>query len=163
MALNYSYVVRLAKVSDKRQGRRVYAAAQSTGTVTTRDIARHIAEHNSVFSEGTIIGLLQDAQRCIMEQLLSGARVDLDDLGAFFTTIASRGAQSAEEFDESLIKSVNLRWKPSKRMSQKFKNVGLHCVPTRAEQRRSLRLMREQANQDVEDSKQGAQSEEKDE
>lgn len=149
MAVNYSYVVRLAKVSEKEQGRRVYAAAQSTETVTTRDIARHIAAHNSVFSEGTIIGLLQDAQKCIMERLLSGARVDLDDLGAFYTTIASRGAACAEDFDLSLVKSVNLRWKPSKRMKQAIKNVELRPVATRAEQRLAMRKMRQQVNEEV--------------
>ena len=149
MAVNYTYVVRLAKVSEKELGRRVYATAQSKETVTTRDIAEHIASHNSVFSEGTIIGLLQDAQKCIMEQLVAGKRVDLDDLGSFYTTIASRGARSAEEFDLSLIKSVNLRWNPSKRMKRAIKGVELTLVATRAEQQRVMKQMSEEANKEV--------------
>ena len=149
MAINYSFVVRSENLAEKSKKRRVYAAAQSTETVTIRDIAEHIASHNSVFSEGTIIGLLQDAQRCIMERLLSGARVDLEDLGAFYTTIASHGAQSTEEFDESLIKRINLRWKPSKRMTQAIRNVELRPVATRAEQRRVMRMMRQQVDEEI--------------
>ncbi|MBQ8051441.1 MAG: hypothetical protein IJ197_07700 [Bacteroidaceae bacterium] len=160
MAVNYSFVVRLAKVSEKEQGRRIYAAAQSTGTVTTRDIARHLTRHHSPFSEGTIIGLLQDAQRCIMEHLLAGARVNLDDLGAFYTTIASRGAKSVEEFDESFIKSINLRWKPSREMSKAVGRVKLHKVATRAEQRRAKHKMQEIANQEVAASKRAKRTEE---
>lgn len=153
MAINYSFVVRLAKVSNKELGRRVYATAQSTERVTTRDIARHLASHNSVFSEGTIIGLLQDAQKCITEKLLSGARVDLDDLGAFYTNISSRGAKSTDEFDKSLIKSVNLRWRPSKRMNQAMRKVELNPVATRAEQRRAIKKMHEQVNEEIAASK----------
>ena len=149
MALNYSFVVRLAKVSDKKKGRRVYAAAQSKETVTTRDIARHLSAHQSPFSEGTIIGLLQDAQRCIMEQLLEGKRVDLDDLGAFYSTIASRGAENTEQFDESLIKSINLKWRPSKKMSKAMQRVELNRVATRAEQRLALRKMSAEADGEI--------------
>ncbi|MBQ8968210.1 MAG: hypothetical protein IJ064_00545 [Bacteroidaceae bacterium] len=154
MALNYSFVVRLAKISEKDKGRRVYAAAQSTGTVTTRDIAAHLASHQSPFSEGTIIGLLQDAQRCIMEHLLAGDRVDLGDLGAFYTTIASRGAASAEEFDESYIKSINLRWKPTRKMTKAMQHVPLKRVLNRAEQRQAKKKMAEMVNEDIAASKQ---------
>lgn len=154
MAINYCFVVRLASIYGRTKKKLVYATAQRKQTLTTRDIAKHIASHNSVFSEGTIIGLLQDAQRCIMEHLIHGDRVNLDDLGAFYTSIASRGAESAEEFDESLIKSVNLRWQPSKRMMQAVKNVGFNCVPTRAEQRKAKKKMAEMANEEVNSSRQ---------
>ena len=153
MAINYSFVVRSENLAEKSKKRLIYAAAQSKETVTTRDIAQHLASHNSVFSEGTIIGLLQDAQKCIMERLLDGARVDLDDLGAFFTTIASHGAKSAEDFDESLLKKVNLRWKPSKRMTNAFKDVELQHVLTRAEQRKTIRGEKEKVDENVAASK----------
>ena len=154
MAIDYSFVVRLASIYGRTKKKLVYATAQRRQTLTTRDIAKHISSHNSVFSEGTIIGLLQDAQRCIMEHLIAGDRVNLDDLGAFYTSISSRGAESAEEFDVSLIKSVNLRWKPSKRMTEAMKGVELRPVATRAEQRKAKKKMATIANQDVQVSRQ---------
>ncbi len=153
MALRYTFVTRLASIYSKSKKRLVYATTQRAQTVTTRDIARHIASHNSVFSEGTIIGLLQDAQACIMEQLKAGNRVDLDDLGAFYTTISSRGAESAEKFDESYIKSINLRWQPSKRMVNAIKYVDLKFMPTRAEQRKAMKQMAKEANEEIAASK----------
>lgn len=153
MAINYSFVVRLASIYGRTKKKLVYATAQRRQTVTTRDIARHLATHQSPFSEGTIIGLLQDAQRCIMEHLMAGDRVNLDDLGAFYTSIASRGAESAEEFDESYIKSVNLRWMPTRQMTKAMQRVPLNRVAGRAEQRRSKKIMGERANEEVEASR----------
>ncbi|MBQ8051761.1 MAG: hypothetical protein IJ197_09360 [Bacteroidaceae bacterium] len=153
MAINYCFVVRLASIYGRTKRKLVYATAQRRQTVTTRDIARHLASHQSPFSEGTIIGLLQDAQRCIFEHLMAGDRVNLDDLGAFYTNLSSRGAATAEEFDESLIKRVNLRWKPSTRMSKAIQTVALNRVPNRAEQRRAKKKMSELANKEVEASK----------
>lgn len=149
MAINYSFVVRLASIYGRTKKRLVYATAQRRETVTTRDIAHHLATHQSPFSEGTIIGLLQDAQKCIMEHLLAGDRVDLDTLGAFYTTIASRGAESAEEFDESLIKSVNLRWKPTRDMVRALQRVPLRRVAGRAEQRMAQKRMGEMADEEI--------------
>lgn len=121
----YALMPRLESIYSQKKKKLVYATAQRKETVTTDDIARHISSHNSVFSEGTIVGLLRDAQRCIMEHLMAGDRVDLDELGAFYTTLASRGARTTEEFDTSLIKSVNLKRLPSKRMRTEIQQVEL--------------------------------------
>ena len=149
MAIDYSFVTRLSSIYSKKKKKAVYAIAQRKETVTTDDIARHISSHNSVFSEGTIVGLLRDAQRCIMEHLLAGDRVDLEELGAFYTTIASRGAVSSEEFDESYIKSINLRWLPSKDMRKKIQHVELRQVPTRTEQRKAIKKMKDIVDEEV--------------
>ena len=149
MAIDYSFVTRLSSIYSKKKRKAVYAIAQRKATLTTDDIARHISSHNSVFSEGTIVGLLRDAQRCIMEHLLNGDRVDLEELGAFYTTIASRGAESSEAFDESYIKSINLRWLPSRDMRKRIQEVELRQVPTRREQRKAIRKMKEDVDVEV--------------
>lgn len=142
MAIDYSFVTRLSSIYSKKKKMAVYAIAQRKETVTTDDIARYISSHNSVFSEGTIVGLLRDAQRCIMENLMKGNRVDLEELGAFYTTLSSRGAKSSEEFDRSFIKSVNLKWLPSKKMRRDIQRVKLKEVPTRMEQRKAIKKMK---------------------
>lgn len=113
----------------------VYASAQSRRTVTVRDIARHLASHKSPFSVGTIVGLLEDAQRCIAEQLAEGNRVDLGELGAFFTTISSEGVGRVEDFSPDRVRKVNLRWRPSGDMQERIAKAPLEEMPTRRGQR----------------------------
>ena len=49
-------------------------------TVDIEDIARHMQAHNTPFSTGTIIGLLNDFVQCVHEQLLDGKTVKINDL-----------------------------------------------------------------------------------
>ncbi len=149
MAIPYSLLPITTNPRDKNAKRLIYAKAQRTQTLTTRDVARHLAQHNSVFSEGTIIGLLQDAQHCIAEFLRQGARVDLDDLGAFYTTLTSEGAESAEQFSRANVKHINLRWKPSKRMDQHMQTAPLKLVANRQGQRKALKTMEKQASEEA--------------
>ncbi|MBQ6190543.1 MAG: hypothetical protein IJK45_10270 [Bacteroidaceae bacterium] len=149
MAINYALVPITTNARDKNAAWTIHAAAQSTETVTTRDIAEHLASHHSPFSVGTIIGLLEDAQRCIMEHLRAGARVDLDTLGAFYTTVTSRGTTCSEDFTDDCITRINLRWKPSRQMKKNIQNTPLRLVPNRAEQRKAKKKMAEIANAEV--------------
>ena len=154
MAIKYSYVPRSSSLKDADAPWLIYAAAQSTQTITLQQIARHLSSHNSVFSTGTIIGLLTDFQRCIIEMLEQGARVDLDMLGAFYTTLQGRGAVSAEEFSPDLVDRINIRWKPSKEMQKRIQHTRLELVPNRAEQRKAKRKMSEMANEEIEADRQ---------
>lgn len=153
MAIPYSLVPITTNPRDKNAKWQIYAKAQRTETFTTRDIAEHLAGHNSPFSVGTIIGLLEDAQRCILEHLEAGARVDLDKLGAFYTTLTSRGAKSTAEFTDDNIERINLRWKPSKRMATAIQRTPLKLVPNRAEQRKAVKKMGEMADEEIAASK----------
>ena len=130
MPINYSLMARSTAPHDPNARWLVYASAQSSRTVGMRDIAEHLAAHGSPFSVGTIIGLLEDAQRCITEQLANGNRVDLGELGAFFTTISSRGVADAEDFSPEMVSRVNLRWRPSRTMMQRVASEPLVEMPT---------------------------------
>ena len=147
--LYYSFSVHTANPSEKDGAKKIYAIAQSKETKSMRDIAQHIAEHNSVFSEGTILGLLTDAGKCILENLKAGNRVDLWDLGTFYFTFSCEGAETAEDFTTSLIKHVNLRWKTSKMMDTALQNVTFERMPTIELVDAARKTMSEQANESV--------------
>lgn len=53
------------------------------------EMAKHMAEHNTPFSAGTIEGILTDFSKCIREQLLNGNSVKIDNLGIFKITLHS--------------------------------------------------------------------------
>ena len=46
-------------------------------------LAKHMAEHNTPFSEGTIRGILTDMVKCIRELTLNGNIVKIEDLALF--------------------------------------------------------------------------------
>ena len=132
---------------------KIYAAAQRRETLTLEQIAHHLASHNSVFSAGTVIGLLTDFEKCVVEQLKNGNRVDLGDLGAFFVTLRGRGASCSEEFSTDLIDHINVRWRCSKSMDFAMQRTPLRKVPNRADMRKAKKKMIEEVTHAVEESK----------
>lgn len=153
MPITYSLVPRKEDLHDKDSKWKVYAAAQRRETVTLEKIAHHISSHNSVFSAGTIIGLLTDFEKCVVEQLKNGNRVDLGQLGAFFVTLRGRGASSTQEFSTDLIDHINVRWRCSKMMDAAMQRTPLREVPNRAEQRKAKKKMKAKTNEAIETSK----------
>ena len=91
---------------------KVFAYPVAEETVNLSGLAKHMASHNTVFSEGIIIGLLTDMVKCTKELLLEGKNVKYDDLAIFSIGIknAKGGADSEEDFTvTSNIKTVKLR------------------------------------------------------
>ena len=56
-------------------------------------LSKHMAEHNTPFSEGTIRGILTDAVKCIRELTLQGNTVKIADLAIFKASVESNATQ----------------------------------------------------------------------
>ena len=54
-------------------------------------MARHMAEHNTPFSVGTIAGILKDFVACTREQCLNGNTVKIDNLAIFKCSVQANG------------------------------------------------------------------------
>ena len=52
-------------------------------------LAKHMSEHNTPFSEGTIRGILTDMVKCIRELTLNGNTVKIEDLAIFKASVQS--------------------------------------------------------------------------
>ena len=61
-------------------------------TMGIHEMAVHMAEHNTPFSEGTIEGILRDFVRCTREQTLMGNTVKVDDLAIFKVSVIGNGS-----------------------------------------------------------------------
>lgn len=68
-----------------------YAYADNETPIDLVGLAKHMSEHNTPFSEGTIIGILRDMVRCIRELNLNGQPVKIDGLAIFSTHIENKG------------------------------------------------------------------------
>jgi len=105
----YSLTLRSSNPLDETAKKKIYPVAQRGQTVSLSQLAHHIREHGSTFSEGSIIGILTDMVECIKEQLLLGNFVNLDGLMRIFYTFTAKGVENADDFDSSMIEKVNLR------------------------------------------------------
>lgn len=143
MAINYSLSARLSNPSDKNSEKRVYPIAQYQDLLGLKELAGHVAAHGSPFSKGTIMGILTDTVVCIRENLLLGHKIQLGDMGAFFVTLSSEGADSAENFSPSMITGVNVRWAASDELKSLLGEASFRQVATREIQAQGRKDMRD--------------------
>ena len=74
-------------------------------TLNIHDMAKHMAEHNTPFSEGTIEGILRDFVKCTREQTLMGNTVKVDDLAIFKVSVIGNG--SSKLYDPETDKTIS--------------------------------------------------------
>lgn len=68
---------------DSSKPDKAYAKAQVKEVMSFRDFVSHIAEHGG-YKRGQVKGVLSDMCSCLVEQLLEGKKVMLDELGNFW-------------------------------------------------------------------------------
>ena len=68
-------------------------------TLNIHDMAVHMAEHNTPFSEGTIEGILRDFVKCTREQTLMGNTVKVDNLAIFKVSVIGNGCARLYDAD----------------------------------------------------------------
>ena len=64
-----------------------YARVKYKQTMGIHEMAKHMAEHNTPFSEGTIEGILRDFVKCTREQALMGNTIKIDNLAIFKVSV----------------------------------------------------------------------------
>ncbi len=77
--------------SSKAYGK-YYPRVSYKQTMNIHDMAKHMAEHNTPFSEGTIEGILRDFVKCTREQTLMGNTVKVDNLAIFKVSCIGNGS-----------------------------------------------------------------------
>ena len=80
-------------------------------TVDLAQLAHHMEEHNTGFSEAMCLGMMTAMVKCIKEMLLEGKNVKINNLAIFSVGIKNKeGADSEEAFNASAnIAGVKLR------------------------------------------------------
>ena len=134
-AIPYSLGLRLKNPSEKDSEKEIVAYRQERETIDLDLLAKHIKEHGSSFSKGTIYGVLQDAVECIVECLQGGYGVMLNGLGKFGVTLQCQGVDMDEEFTASNITGVRVTYQPDAEMLTGLNtNAEFEYVATRAAQ-----------------------------
>ena len=101
--------------SKSRAYQKYYGKVVTTNTMSYKELTKHMSEHNSVYGEDVCSGVAIKLQSCILEQLLEGKKVQFGDLGTFYLSVKSEGAESEDKFNMNQnIKGLYLRFTPSR-------------------------------------------------
>ena len=106
------YILKQNGVSTSTSYKKYYAKPVIEQTMNLQQLAKHMAEHNSGFSEAMCLGVITAMIRCIKEMILEGKNVKIDDLAIFSCGIKNTpgGAESEDDFTVSKnIRGVKLR------------------------------------------------------
>jgi hypothetical protein len=71
-------------------------------------MAHHMSEHNTLFSEGSITGILIDFVKCVREQVLMGNTVKIDNLAIFKATVEANGLETMYDPDTDKVASATI-------------------------------------------------------
>ena len=87
------YLSKVTESSETETAGKLYARVSYKQSMDLHDMAHHMAEHNTAFSEGLIVGVLTDFVKCTREMVLNGNTVKVGNLAIFKATVESNGLE----------------------------------------------------------------------
>ena len=130
------------------KGSLAYAKAQVNEVMSFRKFVQHIADHGG-YTRGKVKGVLSDTCSCLVEMLLEGKKVQLDELGNFWISLSCDGAESCEKFTAANIKAVNIVFTPGVDFENLLGRAEFESVASRNAQAATLKA--EKAGKDTVD------------
>ena len=102
------YLSKVTETSESEQAGKLYARVSYKQTLNVQDMAHHMSEHNTMFSEGSITGILIDFVKCVREQVLMGNTVKIDNLAIFKATVEANGLDVLYDADTDKVASATI-------------------------------------------------------
>ena len=94
--------------SETEQTGKTYARVSYKQTLSVQDMAKHMSEHNTMFSEGSITGILIDFVKCCREQVLNGNTVKIKNLAIFKATVEANPLETLYDADQDKVASATI-------------------------------------------------------
>ena len=117
---------------DDTQPKKAYACAQYSELIDIVQFAAHIASHGCVYNRADIVAILTMAVDCMRELLLAGQKIRMGDLGDFYVSIQSTGADDASKFNPAInVKRLKVNWTCGKHFQDLLQDAEFNLVPTR--------------------------------
>ena len=102
------YLSKVTESTESEQAGKHYARVSYKQTLSVQDMAHHMAEHNTMFSEGSITGSLIDFVKCVREQVLMGNTVKIDNLAIFKATVEANGLDVLYDAEQDKVASATI-------------------------------------------------------
>ena len=87
------------QIKDSKSYGKWYGRVVSSKTMSYQELCKHMSEHNSVYGEDVCLGVANKLQNCMLEQLLEGKKVQFGELGVFYLSVKSTGANEEKDFN----------------------------------------------------------------
>ena len=136
--IDYS-VFMMGNPMDVDAAQKAYAKAQVSEIMPFSQFVKHIADHNGVFTRGTVKGVIADMCECLVEMLLEGKKVQLAELGNFWISIGAEGAEDLKKLTESNITAVNIVFTPGEDFQNLRSRATFNPVASRIAQAATLK------------------------
>jgi hypothetical protein len=98
----------VSETSQSELAGKIYARVDYKQELSVQDMAHHMAEHNTMFSEGSITGILIDFVKCIREQVLMGNTVKINNLAIFKATVEGNGLDTLYDAQTDKVATATL-------------------------------------------------------
>ena len=102
------YLSKVTESTESEQAGKFYARVSYKQTLSVQDMAHHMAEHNTMFSEGSITGILIDFVKCVREQVLMGNTVKIDNLAIFKATVEANALETMYDAELDKVASATI-------------------------------------------------------
>ena len=102
------YLSKVTENSESEQAGKLYARVSYKQAMDLHDMAHHMAEHNTAFSEGLIVGVLTDFVKCVREMVLNGNTVKVGNLAIFKATVESNGLEVLYDAQSDKVASATM-------------------------------------------------------
>ena len=102
------YLSKVAENSETEQAGKLYARVDYKESLDIEDMAHHMAEHNTAFSEGLITGILIDFVKCVREMVLNGNTVKIRNLAIFKATVEANALETLYDADADKVATATI-------------------------------------------------------
>ena len=102
------YLSKVTETSETEQAGKLYARVSYKQTMDIHDMAAHMAEHNTAFSEGLIVGVLTDFVKCVREMVLNGNTVKVGNLAIFKATVEANALETLYDAQADKVASASI-------------------------------------------------------
>jgi len=102
------YLSKVTETSESEQAGKYYARVSYKQTMGVQDMAQHMAEHNTAFSEGLITGILIDFVKCVREMVLMGNTVKIDNLAIFKATVEANALETLYDAQQDKVAQATI-------------------------------------------------------
>ena len=115
-------IVERGNPSNRESPKKYYPSIQSSGRVTTREMAEMAADR-STLTTADMMAAIESFLAIVPQQLAKGNIVELGDFGSFWLRSTSEGASAPEETNATQITSLLPRFNPGKTFKKALKSV----------------------------------------
>jgi predicted histone-like DNA-binding protein len=102
--------------------KKFYATISHRERITLKELSEEIADGRTL-TPTDVMAVLISLSRKIPLHLLKGNIVDLGDMGTLTVNISSAGIADEKEFDQKLIRGINILFRPTPDMKKSLKTA----------------------------------------